>query len=991
LLKTTEDEQTVTVRSIKTHLTVVLLLCILLPTGLIGTTAYWFTYNTIRESRIKDVSRIADSRYEALRTYLHERNERGKDLLNTLIAVCRYSDIGINACAQSRLEQFAAINRAIGFSLRSGIDSDLAAGKNAIPLSQLNQPFLPGQIAAITKINGSSLLSLIAADPASGFSLVTTYPGLELQNIFVGSPLLGQSGETFLTDNLGFFITKPRYPSRQGELRPISTLPMQHCLRNGSGETLDLDYHDVSSIHSFRFVPEIGGGCIIANIEQTEAFAPLRELVIRLGIVVFFFAGFAWFVATMIGRGMTKPIIALADMARALSLGDFSRRLALTHHLEITELSQLFNSMAGQLDNSLNRLQASEHELEQKVAELHERHKKYDMVIQTISEGFCRIDREGRLLEVNPAYARLSGYSKDDLIGMRITDLEMNESPEETNDHINNVIPHGTDMFETRHRRKDGSVWDVEVSTSFIDEGGGYFVSFFRDISARKIIEEKLKASEEKFRSIIEVSPVPMAMNDERMNVTFLNPAFIQTFGYSVEDIPTLADWWPKAYPDPGYRRWVETTWQAVLERAGQGQNDFPPLEVTVRCKNNSVKTVLVTAATLHHDFADVHLAVLYDITWRKQIEDKFNAIFNASVEGIITIDMANTIVSANTAVETIFGYKREELAGCNIGKLMPSSATEMFSRHRPDAITFIGQIQEVEGIRKNGSVVPLELSMTEFSIDNDHYFAAIVRDVSLRKRREQQDKEHLDELAHVTRLGLMGEMASGIAHEVNQPLAAISSYTQVSINLIHTENPDLSKLSDILYKTQQQALRAGHIIHRMREFVKSQSKHCFSADINTLIHDAVSLCIAELKQNNIKLTFGLANNLPPICVDHIQIEQVIINLVRNSVDALQSLPAGQPRQLSIQSRLTPNNAIEVRVKDNGPGFDEDQRQQILTPFYTTKADGMGMGLSITRSIIEAHEGTLYFNGKPKKGATFYFALPVSKQTAEKSRGDTVN
>jgi signal transduction histidine kinase len=226
-----------------------------------------------------------------------------------------------------------------------------------------------------------------------------------------------------------------------------------------------------------------------------------------------------------------------------------------------------------------------------------------------------------------------------------------------------------------------------------------------------------------------------------------------------------------------------------------------------------------------------------------------------------------------------------------------------------------------------------------------------------------------------------MGEMASGIAHEVNQPLAAISSYTQVSLNLINTENPDLVKLAEILYKTQQQALRAGRIIHRMREFVKSHSKHRSTADINTLIHDAVSLCNAELIHNGIKLTFELENNLPSVHVDHIQIEQVIINLVRNSVDALQNLPAKQQRQLSIHSRLTLNNGIEVRIKDNGPGLNEDQQQKILTPFYTTKTDGMGMGLSISRSLIEAHEGTLHFNSKPGKGSTFYFTLPIQRNS----------
>lgn len=364
--------------------------------------------------------------------------------------------------------------------------------------------------------------------------------------------------------------------------------------------------------------------------------------------------------------------------------------------------------------------------------------------------------------------------------------------------------------------------------------------------------------------------------------------------------------------------------------------------------------------------------------------EAKLNSIFNASVEGIITVDMSDNIVSANAAVETIFGYKPEELIGCSISTLMPSSAKEANDCNLTRTVLCVGQIQEIEGIRKNGSIVPLDLSVAEFSIDNEHYFTNIVRDVSLRKHREQQDKEHLDELAHVTRLGLMGEMASGIAHEVNQPLSAISSYTQVSLNLINSEDPDLLKLAEVLHKTQQQALRAGRIIHRMREFVKSHAKHRSAANLNTLIHDAVSLCIAEFKQNDIKLSFELENNLPPIDVDHVQIEQVIINLIRNSIEALQHLPAKQQRLIAIHSRLTLNDGIQIRVKDNGPGLNEEQQQKILTPFYTTKIDGMGMGLSISRSLIEAHEGTLHFNSQAGKGTTFYFTLPIRRKSDER-------
>jgi PAS domain S-box-containing protein len=497
------------------------------------------------------------------------------------------------------------------------------------------------------------------------------------------------------------------------------------------------------------------------------------------------------------------------------------------------------------------------------------------------------------------------------------------------------------------------------------------------NITERKIMENELKASEEKFRSIFEVSPVPMALNDEQLNITFVNPAFVQTFGYSVADIPTLADWWPKAYPDPAYREWVKASWQTAYEKSQREQTSIPPVELIVRCKNNSIKTVLISAAAIHHDLVSEYLVILYDITQRKQLEAKLNAIFNAAVEGIITIDKSGVIVSANTAVEAIFGYKPEELTGCGIDRIMPPLSKEKNDYYLTDAAKAGAKIQEIEGLRKNGSVVPVDQSIAEYAIDNERYFTYIVRDVSLRKQRERQNKEHLDQLAHVTRLGLMGEMASGIAHEVNQPLSAISSYTQVSLNLINMDNPDLVKLAEVLYKTQQQALRAGRIIHRMREFIKSHSKQSSSASINTLIEDAVSLCAAELKQNGIELTLQLDNDLPPIFVDHIHIEQVMINLIRNSIDALQNQPADQQRQLNIHSRLTLKNAVQVRIKDNGPGIDNDRQQKIFMPFYTTKADGMGMGLSISRSLLEAHGGTLYFKSKPGKGCSFYFTLPT--------------
>jgi len=603
-------------------------------------------------------------------------------------------------------------------------------------------------------------------------------------------------------------------------------------------------------------------------------------------------------------------------------------------------------------------------------------------ILNSLTSHIAVLNEQGVIVSVNNAWRRFAEEnglfaSGCNMLGGNYLDVckkSCGKGESISQAGITAVLAGKQDKFNLEYNcnSPDQQRWFHMTVLPFQGSRRGVVVSH-ENITERKLMEIQLKASEAKFRSIIEASPVPMALNDERLNITFLNPAFMRTFGYTLDDIPTVADWFSKASPDPDYRHWFEAAWQTSLEKAKQEQTGFSPLEVTIRCKNNGVKTVLASAAAIQPDFAGEQLIILYDITRRKQIEAKLNAIFDASVEGFITHDLSGTIRSANAAVETIFGYQPEELVGCNISKLIPLSPRA----GSPPVAKPEGQIQEVEGLHKNGSVVPLDLSLARYSINDTDYVTSIVRDVSLRKHREQQDKEHLNELAHVTRLGLMGEMASGIAHEVNQPLSAISSYTQVSLNLIDKENPDLTRLTEILNKTQQQALRAGRIIHRMREFVKSQAKHRSTADINALIHEAVGLCIADLKQNDIRLTFELDNNLPPVCVDQIQIEQVIINLLRNSIEALKDSPPEQQRKISIQSRLTLNNSIQVRVKDNGPGLDKEQQQKILTPFYTTKADGMGMGLSITRSLVEAHEGTLHFNSQPGKGTTFYFTLPT--------------
>ncbi len=367
-----------------------------------------------------------------------------------------------------------------------------------------------------------------------------------------------------------------------------------------------------------------------------------------------------------------------------------------------------------------------------------------------------------------------------------------------------------------------------------------------------------------------------------------------------------------------------------------------------------------------------------------KEREVMLNSIFNAAVEGIITMRLSGEIVYTNNTVESIFGYGKDDLVGMNIDKLIPvmklNNSLPNFNNSKCIGLSkVVSKTHEVTGLCKDGSTVSLDISIARFSIDGARYLTTIVRDITFRKLREQRDQLHLDELAHVTRLGLMGELASGIAHEVNQPLSAITSYTQASLNLIADKNYDSSLLNEILQKTNEQALKAGQIIHRMRDFVKSKKIHRSTVNINNLIQEALGLCDAYLKHNHIHLNTEFADYVPALSVDNIQIEQVILNLVKNSIDALTNLPHSKIRSLSIQTVVNNDNEVEVRIKDNGPGIDPSEQVKIFTPFYTSKNEGMGMGLSICCSILEAHKGILRFNSQPEKGTTFYFTLPVQR------------
>ena len=549
-------------------------------------------------------------------------------------------------------------------------------------------------------------------------------------------------------------------------------------------------------------------------------------------------------------------------------------------------------------------------------------------------------------------------------------------------------------QHEYRVRFDDGTIrwlYGNAIPEQKLDSDGSLlWHGFITDISAQKKEQEAIHLNAQYSRSLIEASLDPLVTISPEGKITDVNKATEQVTGVIRSDL-IGSDFTAYFTNTDEARKGYEKVFSQGFV------TDYP---LAIRHISGTITDVLYNAS-LYHD-SNGHVLGIFaaarDITESEVIkkalvasETLFKTMFMEAPLGIALIgSLTGQLYSINPMFANIAGRTMEEMIGINWMSIThPDDVQEDLDNM---ALLNTGEISgfhmEKRYLHPNGTAVWINMAIASLYIQDKAHprHLCMIEDITERKRAEDKEKLYLEEFAHVTRLGLMGQMASGIAHEVNQPLCAIVSYTQVSINLLNRENPDLIKIKEVLSKTQEQALRAGRIIHRMKEFGKSNTQHHLNTEINRLIYDASDFCITELKHNNVKLSFELINDLPPVVVDHIQIEQVIINLIRNSVEALQDLPKNTQRQITIHSHLAANNSIQVSVEDNGLGIDENTKQKILTPFHTTKKNGTGMGLSISRALIEAYGGTLNFNSQLGKGSTFYFTLPIETAGRESTK-----
>jgi two-component system, LuxR family, sensor kinase FixL len=358
-------------------------------------------------------------------------------------------------------------------------------------------------------------------------------------------------------------------------------------------------------------------------------------------------------------------------------------------------------------------------------------------------------------------------------------------------------------------------------------------------------------------------------------------------------------------------------------------------------------------------------------------------SILETVPDAMVVIDHRGIVQSFSRAAERLFGYTPAEVCGRNVKLLMPSPYRDQHDGYLDRYLTtgerrIIGIGRVVVGLRKDGSTFPMELSVGEVNQNGRKLFTGFVRDLTERQQTDQRLQELQDGLLHVSRLRSMGQMAAALAHELNQPLTAIGNYVRAAQRLIESPEPNLPRARQAMHLAAQQTLRSGEIIRRLRAFVARGEVARRPESVAKLIEEASALALVGVKELGIKVLITIDPDLPNALVDRVQVQQVLLNLIRNAVEAME----GQElRELSVGT-VVENGVVLVSVADTGGGISPAIEAKLFQPFVTTKAEGMGIGLSVCRTIVEAHGGRLWVEPNVGGGSVFRFTLPAGDGTA---------
>ncbi|MGH8681002.1 MAG: PAS domain S-box protein [Burkholderiales bacterium] len=496
-------------------------------------------------------------------------------------------------------------------------------------------------------------------------------------------------------------------------------------------------------------------------------------------------------------------------------------------------------------------------------------------------------------------------------------------------------------------------------------------------IAERRARTNVLRESEARFRSMADAAPVLIWMSGGDRLCTFLNKTWLDFTGRTSEQ--EVGNGWTEGVHPDDLERCLAAYGDAFAAR-----REFT-LEYRLRRHDGEFRWVSdkgVPRLAPDGTFLG-YIGCVDDVTERKLTGERTGQVLEATPNAMIVVTREGTITLVNAAAETVFGYAREELIGRPIEMLIP----ERFRARHPDdrgryfadpTARTMGAGRELFGRRKYGGEVPVEIGLTPLRTSEGLFTLASIIDVTARKEAELDAQRHRAELAHVTRLSTMGELAASLAHELNQPLTAILSNVQTAQHFLASDPADLDEVREILKDVVADDKRASEVIRRLRALVRKEQPAFAPLDLGGVIGDVVLLLRSDAALRSSRVSVEADPGVPPVQGDRIELQQVALNLLVNAFDAMKDCPAHQ-RHVVVRATADGTRMVKVAVRDRGTGLGADDLERVFQPFYTTKREGLGMGLAISRAIIEAHGGRLWVENNPDRGATFYFTVPVGE------------
>jgi PAS domain S-box-containing protein len=491
---------------------------------------------------------------------------------------------------------------------------------------------------------------------------------------------------------------------------------------------------------------------------------------------------------------------------------------------------------------------------------------------------------------------------------------------------------------------------------------------------------------EQRWRTAFESSAIGITMADFAGRFFAANSVFRNMLGYTESELYQLT------FLDVTYEEDRKANQELVRELV-EGKRQHFEIEKRYCRKDGALVWVRNNVALVPGigGTAPFWFAVVEDITQRKEeesthryTEEKYRLVVETASDAVISLDETSTILLANPATTRVFGYTPEELIGKPLTMLMPEFLRKLhdtgFKRYVATGQRHINwQGTELTGLRKNGKEFPVEVSFGELIQDGHRVFTGFIRDISERKQAQRAIQNAQAELARVSRLTTMGELAASIAHEVNQPLTAVNNNSNACLRLLANQNLQPDVLRRALEEIVADGTRASAIIARIRAFIKKTPAEKNRLDVNEVVREVLAMMGHGFEENRIVVQSELAEALPLLLGDRVQLQQVLLNLTMNGVEAMTAI-IDRPRLLWVQSRIDESGDVLIAVRDSGTGLGLEA-DRVFTPFFTTKANGMGMGLSISRSLIEAHGGRLWATPNFPHGTVFSFTLPVDAES----------